>query len=63
MDYADVVVMLWTRVLNMMVQIVTETLARYATVLQVIDEVEPWSVYDCFLPDSFRFVIHSSSFH
>lgn len=32
-------VMLWTCVLNMLVQIVTETLARCATVLQVVDGV------------------------
>jgi len=47
----------------MMVQIVTETLARYATVLQVVDGLEPWSVYDCFLPNPFRFVIDSSAYH
>lgn len=47
----------------MMVQIVTESLARYATVLQVDDGAEPWSVYDCFLPNPFRFVIDSSAYH
>jgi len=43
----------------MMVQIVTEALP----VLQVVDGVQPWSVYDCFLPNPFRFIIDSSAYH